>query len=369
MIASVQQFNLKVVARRSVPLSFSFLHLIITLSAVRPSAGQETLQRGVAPSTPQEVALKIGYLISGSDLDPVRPVLEELRRDLLSDSKVLSALKAGNYQDIWLRPCDAPQDMIQRLKGIEFDLAFATSVIYARQFRPRADQPDQFQEVPYEPVLQFHYLDGDVPDPKGNGVFRRGVVFIGPGSSLWSVGQPSAEQMRRELETQWLAVSDSYSAAGYIYSRLKIMDEFGEVRLRGPMFCKSGGEAFKHVVSGLTGIGACDSRILEGAAGKPAARGKFYRELFRTDPIPTDPILLRRDHLPQTSPLGRELKAAIQSFFNAAKSPVAGLRVETADRRAFELTARALEKFDRAEQEASKIPANLSASPNGARRP
>ncbi|MBI3737128.1 PhnD/SsuA/transferrin family substrate-binding protein [Candidatus Sumerlaeota bacterium] len=318
--------------------------------AWRPSAsnGEETGERGAAGNP---AALKIGYLLSGSALDPVRPVMEQLRQSLLAAPAVAEAMKASGYGDIWLRPSDDPADLTQRIGAEEFDLVFATAVVYARQFRPRSDRPEVFQQAAYEPIFQFRHLTGDIYDQRGNGVFRKGVIFIGPRSPLWK-STPTPEEIRAELERSRIAVADSYSATGYIYPQIKIRAQFPGIKTRGPLFCRSETEVIKHVVSGLAAVGACDMNVLETTlGGKGTEGGKFYQELFTTDRIPADPILLRRNLLPQNSPLplGTELKVAIQAFFNATPGPAAGLKVEKAERRSFEDMARALAEFDRIE--------------------
>jgi len=306
------------------------------------------------PSSLGDGALKIGYLLSGSDLEPVRPLVEKLIQTLKSNQAVMNAMKDLGYSDIWPRQCDSSFDMIQRLGAEEFDLAFATGVIYARQFRPRANAPNEFETVAYQPILQFKNLRGDFAGARDTGVFRQGAIFVGLGSPLWGIA-PTDKQIRAAIEMEWMAVPDSNSAAGYIYPRLAILDRFPDITPRGPIFCRSGEEVVKHVASALIHLGACETRLLEGPLGiiqnDNGKTVRVYQELLRTAPIPTDPILLKDDFLPssgdQKGSLGRELKTAIIDFFNDTIPALApDLKVHKADPRSFEDMARALRKFD-----------------------
>lgn len=322
-----------------------FFRIVIAVAAVLPLFVGETRAQ-------ESAAFKIGFLLGDSE-GAMRPVMEQLRESLLANEPLMEAMRARGYSDIWLRPSDEPFDMIQRLGAREFDLAFATSVIYARQFRTVPGETDVFQAVAYEPVFQFRRLVGDIVDPRGNGVFRRGVIFAGPGCFLfskWPTDEARIAQTMAAIGRESIAVSDSYSAASYIYPRLRIADEYSTLTLRGALFCKSETSVVKHVVAGLANIGACDVQTL---ADMSAYR--YCRELLRTDPIPTDPILMRVDILPGVSEdgMGRELKVALQNFFNSETPPIEGVKVEKASRRAFEDMARALKRFD-ALQEASE---------------
>jgi hypothetical protein len=301
----------------------------------------------------QGEAFKIGFLLEGSDLDPVRPVIEALRGHLLADVRVARALKQAEFGDIWLRPSDDPFDMIQRLEAEEFDLACATAVIYARQF-DSGRRAGAVPSVRYEPIFQFRRPELDIFDPRGHGVWRSGVVFVGPASELWEIAHPTAEQIRAEIERAPIAVEDSYSATGYIYPRLKLLHDFPNLRPRGFLFCGSDASVIKHVVAGLAAVGACEAGWFPLSVEPTGASFPLMKDLFRTDRIPTDPILIHVDLMPQgrSGGLGAELKVALQSFFNGSSSRARGLRVEKAWRRSYEDMARALAEFDRLESAA-----------------
>lgn len=304
--------------------------------------------QAAAASFPLSDVFRIGYLAEGSDLSPARPLLQDLRTALFANEPVSRELKALGYQDISLRPCDEPADMIQRLDAVEFELAFATSIVYARQFKRVQGGADAFKAVPYEPILQFK-RPGDINNTRGE-VMREGSVFVGRGSALYGK-RPTDEEIRNFISRGGLAVSDSNSAAGYIYTQIKMAERFNQLRPESFIFSGNSSEAVKYVLSGLVEAGACETQVLKSVGTVKTDRGEqqLYQVLFTTDAIPTDPILMRIDLLPKNSvsKLGTEIKVAIRSFFNdrqLARAP--GLKVVNAVPASYEPVARALESFD-----------------------
>lgn len=288
---------------------------------------------------------RIGYLAEGSDLAPARPLLNELREALRANDGFMKAIAAQGYSDISLRPCDEPADMIQRLQNGEFEVAFATPVVYARQFGRAGQESGDREYGLYEPILQFK-RPGDISNPRGEGVMRQSAVFVSRSHPL-AGKTPSPADIERAIRTSSLAVSDSNSASGYIYPQIKMIEHLGGVRPETFRFCGSAPEVVKHVIAGLAEIGACEMPVLE-SLGK-AGETQLYHILFASDPIPTDPILLRLDLMPDRSPskIGPELKVALKSFFNDSGHETApSLRVVNAHRQSYEPVGRALQTFD-----------------------
>lgn len=325
-----------------------------TAARDEPSASDDTGPQDSATSGSGR-AFKIGFLESGSDLAPARHLAAGLRDALGADGAASDAMADAGYTQISLRPCDDPADLLQRLRAGEFELAFATAVVYSRLFQGGAEipgGPGRSGDVAYEPVLQFFRSESDVRNPRGEGVMRQGVIFVRRNGPL-AGREFSADDLRAEFERHSLAVSDSNSAAGYIFPLVEIQDRFGQMRSQAPIFCGSEDEVVKHVVSGLAEIGACSPETLA-RIGSVRASGeayKLYEELFRTDLFPTDPILLRADLLPRRSALGIELKAALRVYFMQSPPPAPGLGVVKAERRSYELMSRALDRFDRLNRE------------------
>ena len=278
-------------------------------------------------------ALAVGFLAEGSDFTNAPLLMERLRRDLLAQPKVVGALAdAGFAPELDLSPCDGPRDMVQRMNADEFDLVFTTAVVYASQSGDYG-----------EPILMTA-RPGDIRQPRETGVLRRGVVFAGPASPLFSQANPTPEAIRAAISAEPLAVPSADSAAGYIYPLLTFHQKLGTLGSGRTWFCGNDAEVVKNVVAGLAQIGAC--REGELAALLPdAPEGKYYRVLLRTDLFPTDPILLRRGLSPEASALGRELKIALKRFFQSSAEAPRNLAVENASGRSYEKLARDLAVF------------------------
>jgi ABC-type phosphate/phosphonate transport system substrate-binding protein len=297
--------------------------------------------------------LRLGYLSEGSELDSARAVLVELRRSLLANERVRAELRRTGFDDatIELRACETPQAMIRYLDGAEFDVAFATAVIYAGMYHPELDPTAGLRRPEtYRPVLQFYRPDSDVRSSRGDGVLRRAAIFIGPSSPQWTADPAAAIDPAAALEGKEIALTDWWSAPSSIYPHLKMADVFDErLPTLRRLWVDRPEEVVKHVISGLVEVGACDERTLEryGAPGGVA----LYRTVLLTDAMPTDPILFRAEPSPAiSSGLGAELHIAILAFFSGQSrpqgSPVPGLTVVDATERAFEDMARALKRFD-----------------------
>lgn len=288
----------------------------------------------------------IGFLAEGSDFTNASALAEQLRQAIREDEQTASALARAGYEEIVLSPADGPRDMVQRLNQGEFELALATAVVYARQ------------QGPYEqPILQTR-LPGDFQlGGAEGGWLRRGVVFVGPRTPLMNA-EPTVEAIQDLIERSPMVVASADSAAGYIYSTLKMRIDYGGLRPDEYWFCGSDSEVVKHVVSGLAPVGACRQGTLEQLIDEDL-RDQAYRILFRTDPFPTDPILLRNDLRPERADLGRELKALLRGFFRHHRL-APQLRVEDASVREYEKLTRDLKVFEALHGE-QRLPAALEA--------
>jgi ABC-type phosphate/phosphonate transport system substrate-binding protein len=173
--------------------------------------------------------------------------MEELRQFLVRRDETRQGLARAGFGEVVLSPCDGPRDMVQRMNAGEFDLVFATAIVYA-----------QLAGAAYEPVLQFKRPGDDFQMPGREGVFRQGIIFAGPGSALFkSPGELTREELRKLLERVPLAVPTADSAAGYLAPRYKMEHDLGLRQGPAPLFCGSDSEVVKHVVAGLAEVGAC----------------------------------------------------------------------------------------------------------------
>lgn len=277
------------------------LIMLITAAVAGPVSFSQSVPAG--PETHPSRKFSIGYLSEGTDIPGATARMELLQRILTHREDFRTALKAAGYTGVILSPCEYPRDMVQRMIDGEFDLVFATAMVYAQ--RPWTD---------YEPILQFK-LPGDyllqAADPD-SGVFRQGVIFAGPSCPLFNQkAEPTPKEDLRRLFTRVpLAVPSADSAAGYLSPRYVMVKELGLQTILTPLFCGSDAEVVKHVVSGMVEVGACRMEVLKELI--PEHPESFYHILSRTVPMPTDPILLRRQLLPVSSELGIKIKALLR---------------------------------------------------------
>ncbi|MCD6385233.1 hypothetical protein J7M23_05590, partial [Candidatus Sumerlaeota bacterium] len=73
-----------------------------------------------------------------------------------------------------------------------------------------------------------------------------------------------------------------------------------------------------YVISGLADAGCCErgavDDVLRDAKINVDAK-KLVKIVFETDPIPTNPVVIRTRYHPQHSTLGRAIKKALRTFF------------------------------------------------------
>jgi ABC-type phosphate/phosphonate transport system substrate-binding protein len=279
---------------------------------------------------------RIGYLRSSGEDALGEDWYHTLKAALLGDAVFAKALKQAEMADVALRPCDSPEDMLQRMEQGEFDLVFAPAMVYVQH---RIASP-----VVYRVILQTQRRDADQGDSRGGGyVRRRGVLFVRRGSQIdKSLGDsPSPDVLKRAMEGETVAVSGSYDAAGFFYVRKMLWDDYDHGTLSDCLFCGSPVEAIKSVVSGLTDVGACDEAVLGDVfdplpvnAESDLELGKeeiFIRRIRTTIWIPTDPVLIeeRFDPLGRRSSLGLAARRILRDFYDA--SPTAPALVEGND--------------------------------------
>lgn len=309
-----------------------FIFIIALLAGLAPfAAAQPQTEDATTSSTGKKFA--IGFLPEGSDLKNAAALMEELRQFLLSRPTVRYALARGGYDDIILSPCDGPRDMVQRMAEEEFELVFATAVVYAgytRQIGPY-----------YEPILQT-CRRGDIRS-RDAGVYRQGVVFIGPSCPLFTHESLDKAEIRDLLLHSSLAVPSADSAAGYIAPRYKLLKDYGLQKAKF-LFCGSDADVVKHVISGLADVGACREGELSQLLPQKSAF-PFYRIIIKTDPVPTDPILIDQDSLPTRTDVG-EIRARVREFFTTVQKIDPDLRVDSASRRDYEKLSDYLRDFE-----------------------
>ncbi len=285
---------------------------------------------------PEEIPGKqfnIGFLLEGTDFGNNEGLFEDLKHHLWKQGNIRSAFVKQGYREIILSRCDSHKDMVQRLDVGEFDMAFATAVIYAWQNNPAYREPLLVTQRP-----------GDFKQPNNvAGASRRGVVIFGPGCPLFGRQAADPSSLKKLLEESPLAVPSSYSAAGYISPHIRMGRDMGNIRPAQYWFCGSDTEVVEHVITGLVPFGACREDALRQVLGGNEGAlelilenkmNPFCRIWWRTKSFPTDPVLLHEMHKPEKSGLGTELKAGLRLYFNRGiKLP--GVKLISADERGY----------------------------------
>jgi hypothetical protein len=239
----------------------------------------------------------------------------------LEDKVFAKALRDAGFSDIALRPCDGPEDMVQRMDQAEFELVFCPTMVYVQQ---RAARP---RDYPYHVFLETR---GQYWNSRsGEHVRQRGVLFVRRGSALdrGSKGL-SPEEIKQNLTSQFTAVSSRYDAAGYFDVRKLLWDDYEHATPGELLFCGSPQEVVKAVVCGLVDIGACEENVLKEVlnAAPTRVRGEteivdnrnvFVRILDVTKGVPTDPVVIRDrfDPLATGSQLGLALAEGLKRLY------------------------------------------------------
>ncbi|MCC6547417.1 PhnD/SsuA/transferrin family substrate-binding protein [Candidatus Sumerlaeota bacterium] len=256
---------------------------------------------------------RIGYLRREETGHPGEGALDDLKKYLLANHTIDSALRAEGHSGIGIFPCDGPADMLRRLNAREFDVAFTPASLYLQQ------------QSGYTAILMAR-RPGDTFSAT-NTVLRYGVVIVSPRSPLFSKDKIQAEDIRSALHSgRPIGVVSTQSAAGFYAPLLTLAVQYKADPISpGLTYYETSEEVVKAVVSGLVDIGACEDdaidRVLK-SAGLDAQKSRMLRVIVRTDPTPTDPIVVKSSLAERNNPLVRALAAGIRDFFVAQRSDV-----------------------------------------------
>jgi hypothetical protein len=269
---------------------------------------------------------RVAYLRPTQESALGRQWYGRLRQALLADADFTTQMAKAKLTDVVLRPCDGPEDMLQRMSQSEFDLVFCPALVYAQD---RLAHPGS-----YRVLFQTRRGGVDLGDTRGAPPRRRGVIIAHRGSTL-DVDDPAAqaEALKKMLtdpaQAQPLAVAGSYDAAGYFYVRKLLWEEFGQISPPEFLYLGTPQEVVKAVTSGLCEVGACEENAVREVLGAipgvapsedlTAGANKFVRVLDRkTQWVPTDPVVVRGSYDPveERSTVGRAAALALQNFCN-----------------------------------------------------
>lgn len=278
--------------------------------------------------------IRIGYLRGAQEGTPPAAELERLAAHLGGRSAVGESIRNAGYSGAALLPCDGGEDLLRRLDAGEFEVAFAPGKVFARQTGG------------YRAILQSRRA-GDKFSPRGGQVLRTGAIVVSRRSPLFAVPSPSPEAIRDALAGRYFAVVSTQSVAGFVAPLNVLARDCGllpqQMRL---VWFESSEEAARAIISGLADAGACEAGALErvlAEAGKAPDGGTLARAVRFTEPLPTDPVIVRAELSPDVSPLGRQLRTAIREHFARPDAPI---QYQEADSEAWRQVPALLAEFE-----------------------
>ncbi|MFP4379620.1 MAG: PhnD/SsuA/transferrin family substrate-binding protein [Candidatus Sumerlaeia bacterium] len=263
---------------------------------------------------------RIGYLTPAAESTLDQKWFMEMRRALIQDAAFTQAMQQEGITGIALRPCDHPEDMLERMLQEEFDLVFCPAMVYGRAWLARKRLE---QQPAYNVVFQTKRRETDTADMRrGGGPRHRGVLFVRRDYRLdINPSQPDPAKIRELIAENPLAVSGSYDTVGFFYIRKFLWEEYNRLEPESFLFCGTPQEAVKTVVSGLAPVGACEESVLKeviaSIPGKPEL-SEIVTILETTKPAPTDPVVMHERYDPTTrrSLLGRAAAEAVREYYN-----------------------------------------------------
>ena len=272
---------------------------------------------------------RIGYLTPVNESPMGRPWFQDLKQALEKDAAVSRAMANAGISGVALRPCDHPEDMLQRMLQAEFDLVFCPALVYVRERMAESSH--------YRVVFRTLRPGRDFGDSRtGEQIRQRGVLFVRKGCSLGrALSTPRGEEVKRLLRSTPLAVSGSYDAAGCFYIRKMLWEEYDHCEPGEFLYCGSPQEVVKAVVSGLCDAGACEESVLQEVLATVPAGVDGMRDLVTvlktTKPVLTDPIVIQESYDPvsRNSELGQAVRDALRRFYQErGKTEPAAPRLE-----------------------------------------
>lgn len=270
----------------------------------------------------QARSFRIGYLRGDPESQLHGGAFSAFRDYLLDRPGARSAMHQEQVTGIDVWASDSHQDLIQRMDQNEFDLVFCSSVDFV------------LQKGAYDAILQLRHREGRF-DAAGRAVFDQGVVFVNNRSRLFGEMFNGAD-LAAYLQAHQIAMVNSFSAAGYVYPTLRVATLTSHTLTPAPLFCNSSEEVVKYVINGVTEIGACEAgvidKVLESNGFSVKDRDKLVRVILKTDPIPTDPVVLHQRWSPRSSAFGREVRDELRQFFARSEDWLPRLESSSNDR-------------------------------------
>ncbi|HPS00531.1 MAG TPA: PhnD/SsuA/transferrin family substrate-binding protein [Candidatus Sumerlaeota bacterium] len=314
--------------------------------SIRAQLAKPTSASAVSAPVKGGRAFRIGFLNVSSGGTQDYEWYQQVQDHLLGDKAFRKAMADAGLTDLHLRPCDGPEDMLQRMGQAEFDLVFCPAMVYvqdrlvrAHVYEPAEGRPGPDRYVVFSKTMMRPSTDQG--DGRGRHIVRNGVLFKRKTPALTKkdvkslLGEPSSV----------LAVSGSHDAAGYFYVRKMLWEQYEHCSPKF-LFFGSPQNVVKAVVSGLCDVGACDESVLqemltELGGGEKVDLSKddnpYVTVINRTQPVPTDPILIRAVYGPGMvgASVGAEMRRALWRLYDVNPGVPRMLRGDEEQERAY----------------------------------
>ncbi|HBF35287.1 TPA: hypothetical protein DDW35_12070, partial [Candidatus Sumerlaeota bacterium] len=245
------------------------------------------------PVTSRKFQFRVGYLRA----DENSMGMDSFKKALETNEAFAKAASAVGIIAISLRPCDSASDMLVRLQQEEFDLAFCPAQVYAEVKILQARTNDK---MCYQAVFQ-------------QGKPSRGVFFARKGVVQANVADKKAlsADLKKLIKPSTLATTDAFNAAGYLYVRRALYDDFNRAEPKAYLFLENSRDVIKTVLSGLCDFGACEETALQ------EKEKELVQILGTAKPIPASPVLIHEQYAPNgmRAIIGAAASDAAKSFF------------------------------------------------------
>jgi hypothetical protein len=322
-------------ARRPVSLQVLAVSLCVAAAAVlhgaeeaRPVPPATSANRSDAPTR----RFRIGYLRPGKSSVFTREWFRALRRFLESDSATSAALVGEGYGGVAIVAAEGFNDLVRRMDNRELECVFCPAKAYCDQISS------------YTVVFQ---IKGPLDSGRrGQHILQNGAIVVNSSHGLYR--EPGARQQEAPphviapyFRREPVALVSRYSAPGYIYPLMELVDSGQSAWPNQPVFCGSSEDVVKMVLSDVVSIGACE----EGVAKQALARfGQGCLDiLLVTDGCPSDPVVFHERFRLNRSDLGRRLEHALKRFFAERRPP--GFQLVESDDSAFDEIKDVLAEF------------------------
>jgi hypothetical protein len=284
------------------------------------AATAATAQRGIAaPAGVGGKRFRIGYMRPTHSSVFTGEWFRRLQRYLEEDAATSRALVEAGFAGVATVAAEGFNDLVRRMDNRELECVFCPAKAYCDQISS------------YTVVFQ---LKGPFDSGRrGQSILQNGAIVVNSSHPLYRPRDARQNEVPPRVIVPYfrrepVALVSRYSAPGYIYPLMELVETGQPAWPTQQVFCGSSEEVIKMLLSDVMSIGACE----EGLARETISRfgPQALDILLVTDGCPTDPVVFHSRFRLDRSPLGRRLESALKRFF-AEQRPAGYQLVESND--------------------------------------